>query len=130
MTGSLRYMAPEVAKRLPYTEKVDIYSFGIVIWQVLTAITPFDRFNRETFLETVVMGGQRPDIEELDDAILQGSNEFLTELCDDLKGIIASCWDEDYQQRPEMKDLTEKFTKMYSDYARGAGSVQSCCTVM
>jgi hypothetical protein len=35
-TGSLRYMAPEVALRKPYTEKVDVYSFGIMVWQMAT----------------------------------------------------------------------------------------------
>ena len=33
-TGSLRYMAPEVALKLPYNEKVDVYSFGIILWQM------------------------------------------------------------------------------------------------
>lgn len=27
-TGSLRYMAPEVAQNLPYNHKVDVYAFG------------------------------------------------------------------------------------------------------
>jgi serine/threonine protein kinase len=34
-TGSLRYMAPEVALRRPYSEKADVYSFGILVWQVI-----------------------------------------------------------------------------------------------
>jgi serine/threonine protein kinase len=33
-TGSLRYMAPEVALGNPYNHKVDIYSFSILFWQV------------------------------------------------------------------------------------------------
>jgi serine/threonine protein kinase len=33
-TGSLRYMAPEVALDKPYNHKVDVYSFGILLWQV------------------------------------------------------------------------------------------------
>jgi len=31
-TGSLRYMAPEVAIGLPYNQKADAYSFGILFW--------------------------------------------------------------------------------------------------
>ena len=30
-TGSLRYMAPEVADALPYNHKADVYSFGMLI---------------------------------------------------------------------------------------------------
>jgi serine/threonine protein kinase len=40
-TGSLRYMAPEVALRLPYTEKVDVYSFAIMVWQMARDRVPF-----------------------------------------------------------------------------------------
>ena len=40
-TGSLRYMAPEVALRQPYTEKVDVYSFGIMVWQMARDRIPF-----------------------------------------------------------------------------------------
>ena len=40
-TGSLRYMAPEVAQRLPYNEKVDVYSYGIMVWQMARDKIPF-----------------------------------------------------------------------------------------
>jgi len=33
-TGSMRYMAPEVALGHPYNHKVDVYSFAILFWQV------------------------------------------------------------------------------------------------
>jgi serine/threonine protein kinase len=34
-TGSLRYMAPEVALNKPYNEKCDLYSFGVLLWQMV-----------------------------------------------------------------------------------------------
>jgi len=40
-TGSLRYMAPEVALKAPYSEKADVYSFGIMIWQMARDRVPF-----------------------------------------------------------------------------------------
>ena len=40
-TGTVIYMAPEVALRQPYTEKADIYSFGMILWQMTTGTTPF-----------------------------------------------------------------------------------------
>jgi len=43
-TGSLRYMAPEVALGRPYDERVDAYSFGILFWQVCGSKCPFPRF--------------------------------------------------------------------------------------
>src|SRR5688500_1531551 len=40
-TGSPRYMAPEVALGQPYDERVDVYSFCILAWQMFALETPF-----------------------------------------------------------------------------------------
>jgi serine/threonine protein kinase len=40
-TGTLIYMAPEVALNKPYSEKVDIYSFGVILWQLASGVAPF-----------------------------------------------------------------------------------------
>ena len=39
--GTYRWMAPETIKENPYTRKVDVCSFGIVLWELLTALIPF-----------------------------------------------------------------------------------------
>lgn len=39
--GTYRWMAPEMIKERPYTRKVDVYSFGIVLWELTTALVPF-----------------------------------------------------------------------------------------
>lgn len=58
-TGSLRYMAPEVALNSPYNEKVDVYSFAIIAWSLLTQKVPFQDFRKDQFIIRVVNGGQR-----------------------------------------------------------------------
>jgi len=37
-TGSLRYMAPEVADNRPYNHKADVYSFGIILWEMVAYV--------------------------------------------------------------------------------------------
>lgn len=39
--GSPRYMAPEVSMGEPYNLKADVYSFGLLVYQILTLKTPF-----------------------------------------------------------------------------------------
>ena len=59
-TGSLRYMAPEVALRQAYSEKIDVYSFGIMVWQMARDRVPFKGMDRGQFMSEVVLGGDRP----------------------------------------------------------------------
>lgn len=40
-TGTYRWMAPEMINEKQHTKKVDVYSFAIVLWELLTALTPF-----------------------------------------------------------------------------------------
>mmetsp|Transcript_77006 Transcript_77006/g.216036 ORF Transcript_77006/g.216036 Transcript_77006/m.216036 type:complete len:393 (-) Transcript_77006:56-1234(-) len=62
-TGSLRYMAPEVAKGEPYNQRVDSYSFGILFWQICSLQTPFAGFSTRMHSEQVVRQGHRPRVE-------------------------------------------------------------------
>jgi len=97
-TGSLRYMAPEVASRSPYNHKADVYSFGIMLWELVTFRKPFERMNREEYYEKVVYGGQRPEI----------SKKFPN----DLAKLICDCWDVDPQERPTFQAVVLALAEM------------------
>ena len=38
-----RWMAPEVIEHNPYREKADVFSFGITMWELLTARVPYEQ---------------------------------------------------------------------------------------
>jgi len=59
-TGSLRYMAPEVARTEPYSEKVDVYSFGLLLYQLITNELPYRRMNKKTLIVQVINNNRRP----------------------------------------------------------------------
>lgn len=63
MTGSLRYMAPEVVLRQPYNEKADVYSYGILLWQMASDVLPFPIMETDDFIQYVAKGGLRPEID-------------------------------------------------------------------
>lgn len=46
-TSTYRWMAPEMICEKHHTKKIDVYSFGIVLWELLTALTPFDNMTPE-----------------------------------------------------------------------------------
>jgi serine/threonine protein kinase len=61
-TGSPRYMDPNVALGLPYNESCDVYSFCVLLWQMLQLELPFEKFTMNLLKKLVFQGGVRPKI--------------------------------------------------------------------
>jgi len=40
--GTYRWMAPEMIRRKSYGRKVDVYSFGLILWEMLTGTIPYE----------------------------------------------------------------------------------------
>ena len=62
MQGTVQWMAPE-ATRLRYTNKVDVYSFAVVMWELVTCRVPWSDDERFSFVHrilVVVNKGERP----------------------------------------------------------------------
>jgi len=102
-TGSLRYMAPEVCLCFPYNEKVDIYSYGIIMWEVITQAVPFEEIRNYTdFVPRVASGGERPPLH------LIPENPLLVGMRD----IVEACWDANHIVRPSAATILEKLTEL------------------
>jgi len=63
--GSVRYMAPEVARCEEYNLKVDTYSWSLIYWTCLTLEKPYADMDRSTHLVKVCRQDQRPSIRGL-----------------------------------------------------------------
>jgi len=99
-TGSLRFMAPEVVRNQAYNEKVDIYSYGLIMWQVATGIQPFSTLSRAEFLPKVVQGNERPPVN------LKRTNKC--HLSPELVQIITSSWNPDFKVRSNARDMAKQ----------------------
>jgi len=93
-TGSLRYMAPEVAESKPYNHKADVFSYGILLWELLSHKKPFDGLNRDSFYERVVHGGGRPPIHK--------------KWPKELSNLMIDCWSVDIDTRPSFQQIVER----------------------
>lgn len=74
--GTWRYMAPEVVLHQRYNQKADVFSFGMVLYELFFHQKPFELYNFDMHKLLVCEGGKRPNLPQscpiaLDD-VLQG----------------------------------------------------------
>ncbi|RIB27560.1 kinase-like domain-containing protein [Gigaspora rosea] len=58
--GVIPYVAPEALKRGKFNEYSDIYSFGMIIWEVISGCRPFSDRKHEEYLIPDILDGLRP----------------------------------------------------------------------
>jgi tRNA A-37 threonylcarbamoyl transferase component Bud32 len=103
-TGTLRYMAPEVVRyEENYDAKVDIYSFGLVLWGMCTGKLPLHDSTREDFMRAAAQG---EDLHPPLDCIAFAP----------LRELILRCWDKDARARPTAEDVVNELQHMEAQY--------------
>ncbi|MCE8163176.1 MAG: protein kinase [Candidatus Moeniiplasma glomeromycotorum] len=93
--GVLPYVAPEVLRGQIYTQASDIYSFGIVTYEILANSYPYIEYRHLDDSELIIrvcFQNLRPNVDELK----------IPQL---LKGLIKKCWDADPKRRPSAEEL-------------------------
>ncbi|MQM04460.1 hypothetical protein Taro_037255 [Colocasia esculenta] len=90
-TGTYRWMAPEMIQHRPYNQKVDVYSFGIVLWELITGMLPFQNMTAVQAAFAVVNKGVRPIIPP----------DCLPVLGE----IMTRCWDANPDVRPPFTEV-------------------------
>jgi len=114
-----RYMAPEVARSEPSGLPSDVYSFGILLWELCTVAKPFRGYDKERYVELVVDGKERPNIDSA------RYPEFAdSDLCD----LMKDCWSDLPKNRPTfgvIHKTLEKIVKNASLLVPSSGKLGS-----
>uniref|UniRef100_A0A9J8AUX2 mitogen-activated protein kinase kinase kinase n=2 Tax=Cyprinus carpio TaxID=7962 RepID=A0A9J8AUX2_CYPCA len=89
--GTVAWMAPEVIRNEPVSEKVDIWSFGVVLWEMLTGEIPYKDVDSSAIIWGV------------------GNNSLqlpLPESCPDgFKILLRQCWNCKPRNRPSFRQI-------------------------
>ncbi|XP_027511592.1 ankyrin repeat and protein kinase domain-containing protein 1 isoform X1 [Corapipo altera] len=98
LRGTLSYIPPEMflQNSKPPGIKYDVYSFGIVIWEVLMQKKPYAGANMMAIIVKVA-AGKRPGLELI-------SDDWPGE-CQQMVDLMKRCWDQDPKQRPSFSDI-------------------------
>lgn len=92
-------MAPEVIEHNPYREKADVYSFGIVLWELITGSIPYTSMTPLQAAVGVVQKGLRPEIPAT---------------CPQpIADLMRQCWTRNPVDRPPFELLKEQVEELY-----------------
>ncbi|XP_013999748.1 mitogen-activated protein kinase kinase kinase 7 isoform X1 [Salmo salar] len=97
--GSAAWMAPEVFEGSNYSEKCDVFSWGIILWEVITRRKPFDEIGGPAFrIMWAVHNGTRPPL--------------IKSLPKPIESLMTRCWSKDPSQRPSMEEIVKIMTHL------------------
>ncbi|XP_046802261.1 serine/threonine-protein kinase STY17-like [Lucilia cuprina] len=110
-SGSAAWMAPEVFEGSKYTEKCDVFSWGIVLWEIIAREKPFKDFDNAFCILWKIHKGERPPpIPDLPESITQ---------------LMNSCWAKTPELRPSMQCVVDKMNILMQAFP-GADEPLNC----
>lgn len=98
--GTCHWMAPEVIRGDSYGLPSDVFSFGIVLYELLARETPYKGIEPKSICYQVVNLKKRPDL-----------NLIAATCPEELKGIMIRCWNENPASRPGFGDVVNELSR-------------------
>ncbi|EGC37230.1 hypothetical protein DICPUDRAFT_77168 [Dictyostelium purpureum] len=99
--GTTVYMSNQVLEKKKYNYLTDIYSYGILLYELMTEVIPYSEMNISWSLPRFVISGGRPSkgLENVNEEIIQ---------------IIVSCWSGEENERLQFNDIISKLENLYN----------------
>ncbi|XP_035539148.1 uncharacterized protein LOC109006050 isoform X2 [Juglans regia] len=98
--GTLPWMAPELlnGSSSRVSEKVDVFSFGISMWEILTGEEPYENLHCGAIIGGIVKNTLRPPIPE--------------RCYPEWRKLMEECWSPDPETRPSFTNITNRLRSM------------------
>ena len=95
--GTPAYMAPELFRAQEANELVDVFSFGVLLWECFTGEVPWGEYSQVQVIFAVTVEGRRLPLSE-------SMPNFLSRL-------ISDCWVEQPSERPSFKQILRRIRR-------------------
>jgi len=92
-TGTSRYMAVEVIRREPYGLKADVFSFSILLWEIISCVKPYEGLQGQEVKDAVAGANLRPTI----------SRSWPVAI----RRLLRKGWSDQISDRPTMKQVQQ-----------------------
>ncbi|EEF50853.1 serine/threonine/tyrosine-protein kinase HT1 [Ricinus communis] len=102
--GTYRWMAPEMIKKKSYGKRVDVYSFGLILWELVAGTIPYEDMNPIQAAFAVVNKNLRPVIPR--------------DCHPAMRALIEQCWSLQPDKRPEFWQIVKVLEQFGSSLAR------------
>jgi hypothetical protein len=99
--GTCYWMAPEIIVNKRYSTKVDVYSYGIIIWEVCTRKTPYSCMSQQQVQFYVSVKKGRPNLK----IIPSNTPPKIIQL-------MQMCWDHNPDNRPSFEYIVDYLQKL------------------
>jgi serine/threonine protein kinase len=99
--GTRRYMAVEIIKTSKYNEKADVYSWSMLLWEMLSLQKPFETYSVEEHRVLVCEQGQRPPLQV--NGNNNNSSKCMLPLPTSIQHLLQQTWCESIPQRLSMQ---------------------------
>ncbi|XP_028406855.1 leucine-rich repeat serine/threonine-protein kinase 1-like [Dendronephthya gigantea] len=95
--GTPGFQAPEVRTGSTYNEKVDIFSFAMLIYEILSGLRPFHECRCSAQIKKALRRGERPSLQQ----------NYLDSEIPELETLMTKCWKESAVARPSAEAVLD-----------------------
>lgn len=89
--GTTIYIAPEIWKKNAYSTAGDVYSFSLIVYEIMTKEVPFKGFDQDKIFDEILQNHARP--------------RFKCMIPSSYRRLIERCWNDDPLERPTFDEI-------------------------